>query len=128
MKRIEFVLSMPNCNSWNGRWSGEGRHYAIVRPVSDKLALRLLDKNGRGYWHHSFGDGWAAGVSARLMGRGERARKSCGFYGYDWMVWSILRCGEIEPRPAASHATQGDADATAPGGPGLLKPDPGAQS
>lgn len=27
---LAFHLSMPNCASWDGRWSGEGRKYVIV--------------------------------------------------------------------------------------------------
>ena len=27
---ISFDLSMPSNNSWNGKWSGEGRLYAKV--------------------------------------------------------------------------------------------------
>jgi hypothetical protein len=33
-KRVEFTLSMPGRSSWNGGWSGEGRHFAIVRTLS----------------------------------------------------------------------------------------------
>ncbi len=90
MKRVEFVLTMPNVGSWNGRWSGEREHYAIVRRFSDKAAEDLVSASP---WHYSWSDGWGANVSARVMEKGERAKKSSGFCGYDWMVGNILRWG-----------------------------------
>jgi hypothetical protein len=93
MKRIEFRLSMPSTGSWDGRWSGEGRNYVIVRTMSDVEADKLLDGLAHRSWYHSWRDGWAALVTARVMDRGERARKSDGFGGYDWMVANILWYG-----------------------------------
>ena len=90
MKRVEFRLSMPSVGSWNGRWSGEGRNYVIVRTLPDEQA-RVLDK---GSWFYRWDDGWGASVRARVMERGERVRKSDGFSGYDWMVRNILDHGD----------------------------------
>ena len=28
---VVFELTMPGVGSWNGRWSGEGRYYAILK-------------------------------------------------------------------------------------------------
>lgn len=107
MTRIEFVLSMPGRNSWNGGWSGSGRHYAIVKTVPDKTAAALLGEKPRESWGYDFGDGWFASVTARIVEKGERVRKSDGFSGYDWMVRSILADGEIygpmNPRPATQE-------------------------
>ena len=94
---IQFTLSMPSNNAWNGKWSGEGNLYAIVRSTRaiQSVAKRILEK---GYWHYSFGDGWAAGVSAKEIDAAEARRvrkKSRGFCGYDWMVDSILTHNEI---------------------------------
>jgi hypothetical protein len=106
MKRIEFTLSMPSVNTWNNRWSGEGQHYAIVRTLTDKLVMKLLNANSEGYWHHNFGDGWAAGISARIMKTRERVKKSSGFCGYDWMVRDIIDHGYIgDPRQIAVSKT-----------------------
>ena len=96
---LVFTLSMPGCNSWNGRWSGEGRCYAITRNFTGKKG----EEKGRtiattGYYHYSFGDGWAAGITVEHVTPAEarKARaKSVGFCGYDWMVDSIIRHGKI---------------------------------
>ena len=37
-KIVLFTLSMPGRNSWNGRWSGEGKKYNIVRKMTAKEA------------------------------------------------------------------------------------------
>ena len=94
---IQFTLSMPNNNSWNGKWSGEGNLYAIIHSTRAEKSVgqRIIEK---GYFHYSFGDGWAAGITAKEID-GAMARKvrkaSKGFCGYDWMVRSILYHNEI---------------------------------
>lgn len=92
-ERVEFLLSMPNVGSWNGKWSGASRRYAIKRNLTNKYLEKMTLPNS---WYHSFGDGWAASVSARIMEPGERFRKSDGFCGYDWMVDNIVWYGRIE--------------------------------
>ena len=94
---LMFTLSMPSVR--NGKWSGEGRAYIITRPAVKGT------EDVPGYYHYNFGDGWAAGVTAKLVSAAEarKARKkSVGFSGYDWMVDSILKHGDIrvktEPR------------------------------
>lgn len=97
---LTFELSMPSVNSWSGRWSGEGKCYAIVRTFTSKKAIAKAEEIAKvGYYHYSFGDGWAAGVSVKQVDAAEarRLRKaSRGFCGYDWMVESILNKGKIE--------------------------------
>ena len=88
---ISFELSMPGVASWNGKWSGEGRCYVVVRSFG-KAKPKL------GYYHYNFGDGWAAGVTVREVtsGAAKKLRKqSAGFCGYDWMVDSIVMHGKI---------------------------------
>lgn len=98
MIRIEFLLSMPRNNAWNGRWSGEGKRYSIVRSVKDKIAAYIFGEGKtEAFFWYDFGDGWAAQVSARIMGKGERP-KSDGFQGYDWMVQEIVAYGLIMPQ------------------------------
>ena len=94
-----FRLSMPGVSSWNGRWSGEGKCYAILRTFQgkkqEKKAAELLAKGSYGY---SFGDGWHARVDVAAVDANEsrRIRKaSAGFNGYEWMVAAILEFGEI---------------------------------
>lgn len=96
MKRVEFRLSMPCCASWNGKWSGEDRNYTIVKKLSEKMLsfLGICEEEDVSWWYR-WDDGWAAEVTARHLRKGERAKKSDGFCGYDWMVDSILRHNEI---------------------------------
>lgn len=98
MSALVYELSMPGRNSWNGRWSGEDRVYAIVRsiPRGKKHDERAAGRVGS--YSYSFGDGWVARVDVRIVDGKEGARirrKSQGFCGYDWMVSSIIQHGEI---------------------------------
>ena len=93
--RIEFRLGMPGVASWNGKWSGEGRNYVIFRTLPVDRVGELEIPNS---WFHRWEDGWCASVAARVMNPGERRSKSHGFCGYDWMVESIIRYGEIRNR------------------------------
>ena len=89
-----FTLSMPNVSSWNGKWSGEGTLYAkVINFGRTKTAIaKAKSILNIGYFRHSFGDGWAAGIKVKEVNTKEAAairRKSRGFCGYDWMVQSI---------------------------------------
>ena len=87
---ISFELSMPGNNAWNGKWSGEGRCYVIVRGLRSPPKL--------GYYSYSFGDGWRAAVTVREVSSSAAAKlrkQSAGFCGYDWMVDSIINEGDI---------------------------------
>lgn len=96
-----FTLSMPNCNSWNGKWSGEGKLYARIfkfdsrRKESLKKAETLLTT---GSYYYNFGDGWGASIVVQLVTAAEARKikkKSAGFCNYDWMIASILAHGDI---------------------------------
>ncbi len=97
---LGFYLSMPRNNSWNGRWSGDGGKYVIIKKFTGmkgkEKAKSLLENNSH---YHDFGDGWAASVEIKQL-TPEVARKdkknSLGFCGYDWMVNSIISKGKIE--------------------------------
>lgn len=103
MKRVEFRLSMPGVASWDGRWSGAAKNFAIVKSLTDRRVRELLEGNAEVAWVYNFGDGWCAEVTARVVEKGERLRRSDGFCGYGWMVDSILADGEIygpmRPKP-----------------------------
>lgn len=107
MTIICFELTMPRVNSWNGRWSGEGKLYAkCVRfgrsRAMDEQVAKLLDV---GSWYYDFGDGWGASVTARTVTATEARkieRKSAGFCGYGWMVQSIISHGEIRAKGNAA--------------------------
>lgn len=97
MKRIEFRLSMPNAASWNGKWSGEGRNYTLVKELSfdNPLGIDLRCGLATKSWSYAWSDGWVARVQARAVPDDEKLQKSDGFCGYDWMVESILKRGKI---------------------------------
>lgn len=96
---LVFTLSMPGRASWNGRWSGEDRIYAITKNFTtkkgkEKAAKILAD----GYYSYRWSDGWAAGISVKEVTSQEARKirkKSQGFCGYDWMVDSIMAHGAI---------------------------------
>lgn len=97
---LGFYLSMPRNNSWNGRWSGDGGKYVIIKKFTGtkgKEKAKSLLQNS--YHSHSFGDGWVAGIEIKEL-TPEMARKdkknSLGFCGYNWMVDSIISKGLIE--------------------------------
>ena len=89
---LAFFLSMPNCGSWNGKWSGAGRKYVVVRRfLKHKLdnANRILNT---GYYHYSWEDGWGAGITVKEVDSKQAAKlrkESQGFCGYEWMVKSL---------------------------------------
>lgn len=96
---VAFELSMPGRNSWNGKWSSEERFYVIVRNCGKRPPML-------GYYSYDFGDGWRAGVTAREVDSAtarKMRKQSAGFCGYDWMVDSIVRDGDIysklRPKP-----------------------------
>lgn len=96
---VAFVLTMPGCGSWNGRWSGEGQLYAVVRKFGDsqKTQAKLLALAGRSF-SYSWPDGWRASieVSTPTTKEARELRKnSKGFCGYEWMIESILARGKI---------------------------------
>lgn len=73
---ICFTLSMPGRSSWDGRWSGDGELFALVRSIPNtsagkERAISILANPSYGY---NFGDGWRASVSVRQVNSQEAAR------------------------------------------------------
>lgn len=100
MKYISFTLSMPQRNSWNGRWSGEDNLYCkIVK--TEKFTKKHEDILNKSFYY-DFGDGWGACIKVKEVTRQESTalkKKSKGFCGYEWMIASILRDGVITYDP-----------------------------
>lgn len=100
---LAFFLSMPGCPSWNGKWSGEGRLYCIVRRFgSKKSQVRAAEILATGYYSYGWPDGWRAGIEVKAVDAKEARKlkaKSQGFNGYDWMVNTIIDYG----KPMANH-------------------------
>lgn len=91
--KLAFLLSMPGSPSWNGKWSGEGRCYAVIKSVgrSQKAQAKAADLAGRSF-SYRWSDGWVACVTVREVDAAEaqKLRKaSVGFAGYEWMIDSI---------------------------------------
>lgn len=98
MTTILYTLSMPNCGSWNGRWTGEGNLYCMIKqyPKSSDVPKKVLLKQN---YYYNFGDGWGANVACSKISGKEitRYRKaSKGFCSYDWMVKEIEQFGRIK--------------------------------
>ena len=90
---IIFTLSMPTRGSWNGRWSGEARVYARIFHNTD-VPKDIIGKD----FYYNWDDGWCACVSVTKVDSKEAAKirkKSAGLCGYDWMIRSIIKNGEI---------------------------------
>jgi hypothetical protein len=101
---LAFILTMPGNNAWNGKWTGEGHCYAVVRSFSNTRADQIAQRS----YGYNFGDGWFARVTVKAVDATE-ARKlrkaSQGFCGYEWMIDSIIADGAIygptQPKPVA---------------------------
>ncbi len=48
--KVEFRLTMPNNNSWNGKWSGAGRDYLLYRTLPESERKKYK----HGYFYHNF--------------------------------------------------------------------------
>ena len=88
--RLVAELTMPNCGSWNGKWSVEKNKHTVAINVSPKSAEKLI-----GNYYYRWDDGWGANVEIRKPQKGERT--SGDFAGYRWMINSIRTHGEIRP-------------------------------
>ena len=91
---VVFELTIPNCNTWNGAWSGAGKRYIKTKP--DRSVPK--DKIGRDFFY-DFGDGWSANVNVSRMPAAEARKlekKSAGFMGYGWMIDSIIKHDKIQ--------------------------------
>lgn len=63
-----------------------------VRVLTGDEADRVLESP---VYTFGWSDGWSATVTAREMKLGEKPPKVQDFAGYDWMIDSIIRHGEI---------------------------------
>lgn len=116
---LAFLLSMPGNNAWNGRWSGDGRCYAVLKSFTGKRAASLKETLDGKRFGYNFGDGWYAAVTVKAVDAIEarQLRKSSnGFCGYEWMIDSILADGKIygptqpkpEPELSATQSGKGE--------------------
>lgn len=96
--QVAFILTMPNNNSWNSKWSGEGKLYVKVRKLGKKWTEKLLPDGKSKSWYYNFGDGQGMNIEARAVDLSEGnklTRRSDGFCGYEWAIDSILHHDKI---------------------------------
>ncbi len=89
-----FEFSIPKNNSWDGKWSGEGKYYART------LSSRSKGLAEPGTYSYEFGNGWVALIKVSEIDskKAERIlKKSAGFCGYEWMITEIMKYGRIRP-------------------------------
>ena len=100
---LAFHLGMANCPSWNGRWSGEGRKYVIVKTFRSKKAIEKAERiRDTKHYYYRWSDGWGASITVTEVDSSQAAKlrkESEGFNGYDWMVRTICDYGQ----PMADH-------------------------
>jgi len=105
-----FVLTMPNNNAWNNKWTGDGRLFCIVKRYKNKdPILENTDKEKSHYYN--FGDGWGALVSIKRITADEAKlyrKRSEGFDGYSWMVDEIEEYGRILTRTERKEKENGN--------------------
>lgn len=90
---ISFTLTMPRNNSWNNKWSGDDKLYAVVKRLPKEVERRL-ETNGPFY--HQWKDGWQAQIDCKVITAVEAnkiRKKSLGFCGYEWMIDNIISHG-----------------------------------
>jgi hypothetical protein len=100
-----FILSMPGSPSWNGKWSGSENVHAVVHSVRSKSDIEKYEKLiKQESFVYCWDDGWMACINVVPVDA-QTARKlrreSKGFCGYNWMIDSIIRTGEISDKTTA---------------------------
>ena len=81
--KIAYTLLMPHCGSWNGKWSGAGKPYVVIRNYKKSKCPEIK------YQEYNFGDGWVAQILMEQVDykRAKQLEKiSQGFRMYDWMI------------------------------------------
>ena len=95
--KVLFTLTFPGVNTWNGRWTGEGKLYCIGKDYI-RYGKTLYPNLKEGNYGYDFGDGWYANINVSFVTPTEcrkLTKKSSGFCGYEWMCESILKNGKI---------------------------------
>lgn len=100
IRHFAFILTMPNVNTWNNRWSGEGKIFAKIESTNSAKQIPVLESLSGKSFGYDFGDGWYARVEVNEVDGAEKRKlnsKSSGFMGYEWMIRSIKEKGFIQP-------------------------------
>lgn len=95
---LSFEITMPNVGSWNGQWTGRNAAHFSFRNYSKKEVERVMQGKEKRNFYYNFGDGWGANVEMKPMNSTEKRKiqkVNRGFMGYEWMIDSIMKNGEI---------------------------------
>ena len=101
---LVYEFSHTSVGSWNGKWTGEGSYYAVVKNLGrSAINAHKAEEIVKGSpYTYNFGDGWVASVNVREVRDTSEAQKlrekSAGFCGYEWMIESIEAHGKIISR------------------------------
>lgn len=98
---IQFTLTMPSRGSWDGRWSGEEKLYAVIKRLTKKKEDQLDGQR----FYHNWSDGWGANITCKKVDAKEAAKvrkKSSGFCGYNWMIDNIVWYGSTNDKQEAT--------------------------
>lgn len=98
MRYLLFELTMPNPPTWNGHWKGENDKHTKAIAVDDKDFAKLPDIINQNFYYR-WNDGWTAlikvSVTYDYLEKEKFVRGSKGFCGYDWMIKTLMKYGEI---------------------------------
>jgi len=89
MNRVEFRLTMPGKNSWNGKWTGEDKIYVIYKTLTKKKVEQLGLTTTSKSFCYSWDDGWRADVRTRILEKGEKKKNKRNKIRLKWIVLSI---------------------------------------
>ena len=99
MKHLLFTLTIPKPPSWNGKWSLAHEKHTRARTFLDNEYYQL-PLNIIGTHYYRWNDGWTAQIDVTVTNSDRKKERhlknSAGFCGYDWMIDSLLKCGEIK--------------------------------
>ena len=68
---LSFHLKMPSVNTWNGKWTGDGKRYYSFREGEKEQEVGLDGES----FHYNFGDGWIASVKVEKISTKEKTKR-----------------------------------------------------
>ena len=90
---IIFRLTMVKVPTWDGTWSGADKVF-VRRRLDSVVPASVVGR----VFTYEWDDGWSVRISVEKVSTVEAigiAKQSKGFCGYDWMIDSIIKYGEI---------------------------------
>jgi len=90
---IVFRLTMAKVPTWNGTWSGADKVF-VRRRLDSVVPASVVGR----VFIYEWDDGWSVRISVEKVSAAKAAgiaKQSKSFCGYDWMIDSIIKYGEI---------------------------------